>query len=72
MYKYTIKWWDTTEKNTQTDVGIVHGATYHEAMEHLETYFDVESIISIRLEELDHVLEVYDLKEMFKGEIEND
>ena len=48
VYKYCVEYWDECDKNTNTERGIVFGATFSEVIHSLENYYGKENIVSIR------------------------
>lgn len=80
LYKFEVTFWDVFDEETKTDKGIVAGTSYSNAVTRVDSIYTPENghteIISISIEELDAydgagTLFLFDIKEVFKEDLEN-
>lgn len=69
MYYYLVEYWNSDSQEVVTESGMTSGDTYGAAADKVVELYGPESIVSVKLRELENILYEDEILDMFSNEV---
>lgn len=71
MYHYIVEYWDTKDQEIRTQSGLVSAESYSNAVEVISSSYKEENIVSLKIYQVDSILEEEEINDIFEHELED-